>query len=50
MADSSKVTRAEYLSLQNTLRDLDIRLEKARKRLESLNDAAGRVDLPSEFR
>lgn len=50
MADPGKMSRGEYLTLQNTLRDLDVRLGKARKKLEMLNDAAEKAELPEEFR
>ena len=50
MADSSKVSRGEYLTLQNTAKDLDIRINKAKQKLESLNEAANRAELPGEFR
>lgn len=50
MTDASKMSRGEYLTLQNTLRDLDVRTVKARKKLEELNDAAEKAEVPAEFR
>jgi hypothetical protein len=50
MADGSKISRGEYLSLQNTQRDLDVRVAKAKKKLDALNAAADQADLPAEFR
>lgn len=50
MASPASLSRGEYLSLQNTLRDVEFRLTNARKKLEDLNRAADRADLPSEFR
>lgn len=50
MADSSKLSRGEYLTLQNTQRDLDVRIAKARKKLDALTEAADRAEVPAEFR
>ena len=50
LADSSKKSRGEYLTLQNTQRDLEIRIEKARKKLDALNESADRAGVPGEFR
>ena len=50
MADAGKISRGEYLTLQNTQRDLDVRIGKARKKLEALNDAAEKAGVPGELR
>jgi hypothetical protein len=50
MADGSKISRGEFLSLQNTQRDLDVRIEKAKKKLDALNEAADNAGVPAEFR
>ena len=50
MADGSKISRGEFLTLQNTARDLDVRIGKAKQKLETLNDAANKAEVPSEFR
>jgi hypothetical protein len=50
MADGSKISRGEFLSLQNTQRDLEVRIEKAKKKLDALNDAADNAGVPAEFR
>jgi hypothetical protein len=50
MADSSKMSRGEYLTLQNTAKDLDVRLGKAKQKLDALNTAADKAELPGEFR
>jgi len=50
MADGGKISRGEYLTLQNTERDLDVRISKAKQKLESLNAAADKAELPAEFR
>ena len=50
MADGNKKSRGEYLTLQNTLRDLNVRIEKAKGKLDSLNETADKADVPAEFR
>lgn len=50
MADGSTITRGEYLTLQNTQRDLDVRIAKAKKKLAELNEAADAAGVPAEFR
>lgn len=50
MADSSKVSRGEYLTLQNTARDLDVRIGKAKQKLETLTDAANKAEVPNDYR
>lgn len=50
MANPGKMSRGEYLSLQNTARDLDVRISVARKKLKALTDAADTAEVPAEFR
>lgn len=50
MADGSKMSRDEYLTLQHTQRDLEVRLEKAKKKLAALNETADKAEVPAEFR
>lgn len=50
LADSSKMSRGEYLTLQNTQRDLEVRIDKAKKKLDAINTAADKAELPAEFR
>lgn len=50
MADGSKISRGEFLTLQNTQRDLDVRISKARKKLDALSEAAEKAEVPAEFR
>lgn len=50
MANPAKMSRGEFLSLQHTARDLDSRIEEARKKLQSLLDAADLAEVPAEFR
>ncbi len=50
MTDTSKMSRGEYLSLQNTLRQVEFRVLELRKNLESLNDLADKAEVPPELR
>lgn len=50
LADGSKISRGEYLTLQNTQRDLDVRIGKAKKKLDALLEAAEKAGVPGEFR
>ena len=50
MADTGKISRGEYITLQNTQRDLDVRIEKAKQKLDALNDAAEKAGVPAELR
>jgi hypothetical protein len=50
MTDPGKISRGEYVTLQNTQRDLDVRIGKAKKKLDALNDAAEKAGVPAEFR
>jgi hypothetical protein len=50
MAEGNKLSRGEYLTLQNTQRDLDVRIAKAKKKLDALVEAADRAEVPAEFR
>jgi len=50
MADGSKISRGEYVTLENTLRDYEVRIGKAKKKLDALNDAAEKAGVPAEFR
>ena len=50
IANPGKMSRGEFLSLQNTQRDLEYRISLAQKKLDALSDAADRADVPAEFR
>ncbi len=50
MANPGKMSRGEYLTLQNTLRDLEVRISTAQKKLDDLTSAADRAEVPAEFR
>jgi hypothetical protein len=50
IAEGNKISRSDFLSLQSTQRDLDVRIAKAKKKLDALDAAADRAELPAEFR
>lgn len=50
MADSSKMSRSEYLSLQNTLKQEEFRLQEQKKRVEQLRESAARAGVNLEAR
>lgn len=45
--DTSKMTRNEYLSVQNTIKALENRVLELRKRMDSLNDSAAKSGVPA---
>jgi hypothetical protein len=48
--DTSKMSRSEYLSVQNTIKHTEIRLQEARQKLEALQSSANRAGVPPEYR
>jgi len=50
LTDTSKMPRQEYLSLQNTVKNLENRVEQLKKRLADLNQTADRAKVPAELR
>lgn len=50
LANPGKISRGEYVILQNTQRDLDFRIERAKKKLEALNEAAEKAGVPMGLR
>jgi len=50
MANPGKMSRGEYLTLQNTARDLDVRISAAQRKLQLLNEAADAAEVPAELR
>jgi hypothetical protein len=50
LKDTDKMSRGEYLSLQNTVKDSEIRLAGLRSKLESLTEAANKANVPDELR
>jgi hypothetical protein len=50
MTDTSKMSRAEYLSIQNAIRNNEIRLQQQQSKLDALKETADRLGVPAEFR
>jgi hypothetical protein len=50
LADTSKMSRSEYVSLQNSIKDTEIRLNSLRQKLDSLQETADKANVPSELR
>lgn len=50
LAEGDKLSRNDFLSLQVTQRDLDVRITKAKQKLNKLIEAADRAELPEEYR
>jgi hypothetical protein len=50
MTDTSKMSRGEYLSLQNTLKQVEFRVLELQKKLDSLNAIADKSEVPPELR
>jgi hypothetical protein len=48
LGDTSKMSRTEYLSLQNTIKQEDYRLQEQKRKLESLREAAKRAGVALE--
>lgn len=50
LSDTSKMSRTEYLTVQNTLKHADFRVQELKNKLDQLNDRANRADVPAELR
>jgi hypothetical protein len=50
LADTSKMSRGEYLSIQATLNHLQSRLDGEQKKLDQLEQSADRAGVPAELR
>jgi hypothetical protein len=50
LADTSKMSRSEYLGIQSTIGFLKGRLAGQRQRLDQLQESADRAGVPAEFR
>ena len=50
MGDTSKMSRSEYVMLQNSIKNDESRLQQQRKRLDQLRDSADRFGVPTELR
>ncbi|MDD2320677.1 MAG: DUF4124 domain-containing protein, partial [Geobacteraceae bacterium] len=50
LGDTGSMSRIEYLSIQNTIKNLTVRRAELEKKFNALNDAASRAGVPGEFR
>lgn len=50
LRDTSTMSRSEYLSIQNSTRYAEERVQAQRKRLEQLQESADRLGVPAEYR
>ncbi|HJV65757.1 MAG TPA: DUF4124 domain-containing protein [Geomonas sp.] len=50
LSDTSKMSRSEYLAIQNTIRHTEVRLQEAQQKLDALQATADRAEVPAEFR
>jgi hypothetical protein len=50
LADTSNMSRSEYLSLQATVNHLQSRLEGQQKKLDQLQESADKAGVPADFR
>jgi hypothetical protein len=50
LADTSKMSRTDYLSIHSTIRNYQFRRGELENKLSSLNDQASRAGVPGEFR
>lgn len=50
LADTSNMSRSEYLTLQATVNHLQSRLDGQQKKLDQLQDSADSAGVPAEFR
>lgn len=50
LADTSRMTRSEYLSIQNSIRYAEDRVQAQQKKLDQLRENADRLGVPPEFR
>lgn len=50
LSDTSRMSRTEYLSIQNSIKNLRFHRDEVNKKLADLNEAASRAGLPGEFR
>ena len=48
--DTSKMSRSEYLTIQNTVRSYESRLPQQKKKLELLRESADRLGVPKQYR
>lgn len=50
LRDTSKMSRSEYLTIQNTIKHAEKRLQQRQKRMEQLKELADRAEVPADFR
>lgn len=50
LADTSRMTRSEYLIIQNSIKHSEARVRELRKKLDQLNSTADRYEVPADFR
>lgn len=50
LADTSRMSRTEYLSIQTSLRHAEFRSKELNKKLEALNSQADKAGVPAELR
>lgn len=50
LSDTSKMSRVEYLSIQNSIKNMESRLQQQKQALDSLREAADRAGVPAESR
>lgn len=50
LSDTGGMSRTEYLSIQNTMKNLRYHREEANRKLDALNEAASRAGVPGQYR
>jgi len=50
LTDTSKMSRSEYLAIQNTIKNAESRLEQQQKRADQLRESADRLGVPMQWR
>ncbi|UFS69673.1 DUF4124 domain-containing protein [Geomonas sp. RF6] len=50
ISDTSRMSRTEYLTIQNSLKHAEFRVQDLKKKLDQLNARADKADLPGDLR
>ena len=50
LSDTSKMSRTEYLSIQNGIKQLEVRLQQQQMRFDQLREQADKLGVPQEWR
>ncbi|WP_026840508.1 DUF4124 domain-containing protein [Citrifermentans bremense] len=50
LGDTSRMSRSEYLNIQNSIKHNEARVKELQNKLDQLNSTADRYDLPADFR